>query len=98
MCAQSPIRHRRGSTMPASRTAADLVMRYSASALPIEDPSMLTGEYRTLASADEPGRRTPEHPDRKTKRQIPAYYKAGVVGCGLILLIVAVVGVAYMNV
>ena len=34
-------------------------MRYSASALPIEDPSMLTGEYRTLASADESGRRTP---------------------------------------
>ena len=32
------------------------------------------------------------------KRQIPAYYKAGVVGCGLILLIVGVVGVAYINV
>lgn len=29
---------------------------------------------------------------------IPAYYKAGVVGCGLILLIVAVVGIAYLNI
>lgn len=52
---------------------------------------MLTGEYASLAPKD-------EAPRRKKARQIPPYYKAAVVGCGLILLIVGVVGVAFMNV
>lgn len=59
---------------------------------------MLTGEYRALEPADEGFRRDSDGSQRKVSRQIPAYYKAGVVGCGLILLIVAVVGVAYLNV
>lgn len=43
-----------------------------------------------------PGRRHDTSGSKSTA--IPAYYKAGVVGCGLILLIVAVVGIAYLNV
>lgn len=53
---------------------------------------MLTGEYKSLPLAAA----VPEPPP--APRQIPAYYKAAVVGCGLILLIVGVVGVAFMNV
>lgn len=56
---------------------------------------MLTGGYNTQTAADEPVR---SGFDARAKRQIPAYYKAAVVGFGLILLIVGVVGVAYRNV
>lgn len=41
---------------------------------------------------------TRETRQHAVKAEMPAYYKAGIVGCGLILLIVAVVGVAYLNV
>jgi diguanylate cyclase (GGDEF)-like protein len=59
---------------------------------------MLTGRYRALAApAEQAGSGRPGR-GHGAKRQIPAYYKAGVVGCGLILLIVAVVGVAFVNV
>lgn len=59
---------------------------------------MLTGEYRALTPLDADESGDQDGLPRRSGRQIPAYYKAGVVGCGLILLIVAVVGVAYMNV
>lgn len=58
---------------------------------------MLTGEFRALAPV-EASHRNSGATTKKAKRQIPAYYKAAVVGCGLILLIVGVVGVAYLNV
>lgn len=59
---------------------------------------VLTGNYRSLASGRDsefPGDGDGAAP---ATRQFTTYNKAGVVGCGLILLIVAVVGVAYMNV
>ncbi|HUG73086.1 MAG TPA: hypothetical protein VMK82_06670, partial [Steroidobacteraceae bacterium] len=59
---------------------------------------MLSGEYKSLAPAVEPAPGGPDGRQRKLKREIPAYYKAGVIGCGLILLIVAVVAVAFWNV
>jgi diguanylate cyclase (GGDEF)-like protein len=57
---------------------------------------MMTGEYTvpspTTGTQEALGDRA------HARRQFPAYYKAGIVGCGLILLIVAVVGIAYLNV
>lgn len=59
---------------------------------------MHTDEYKALT----PTRDTdPDAHDARpggVKRQFTTYNKAGVVGCGLILLIVGVVGVAYLNV
>lgn len=58
---------------------------------------MLTGEYKSLATNEPAPGLAAERPP-EARREIPAYYKAGVIGCGLILLIVAVVAVAYVNV
>lgn len=58
---------------------------------------MLTGEFKALGKHDE-NDATASAGRGAAGRQVPAYLKAAVVGCGLILLIVAVVGVAYLNV
>lgn len=59
---------------------------------------MLTNEFRALAPDRTLGDDSGDSNHLRPGRQIPAYHKAGVVGCGLILLIVGVVGVAFMNV
>lgn len=58
---------------------------------------MLSDRRIALPAPGEPERANPRARPAG-RREMPAYYKAGIVGCGLILLIVAVVGVAYLNV
>lgn len=59
---------------------------------------MSSNETRYLPNPNAPARSGVDEGAERRKRQLPAYYKAAIVGCGLILLIVAVVGVAYLNV
>lgn len=59
---------------------------------------MITGEYRSLAPVEGMRRDEADVDPHRSRKQIPAYRKAAVIGCGLILLIVCVVGVAYLNV